>query len=339
MAAEIAEQPAVLDRILTEGRTAVRAVAGSVARHAPRFVLVAGRGSSDHAALYAKYLVEIRLGLPAGLVSPSTTTLYGARPDLRGVLVLAVSQSGGSPDLVESTRVARECGALTVAVTNDAASPLARASALHLALLAGPERAVPATKSYTAQLLTLWLLVDGWRGGDGADAGALPALAAAALARTAEVAAVADRYRFAERLVVTGRGYAHATAREAALKVMETSFLSTHAWSGADLLHGPLAMVDERTPCLVVAPEGAGGAALGPVLARLRERGADLTVVGARAAVESAGGGVVLPGPVPESLSPVLEVLPLQLLAHRLALARGHDPDTPRALGKVTRTR
>jgi glucosamine--fructose-6-phosphate aminotransferase (isomerizing) len=337
MAAEIAEQPLALQRVLDQGLAAIRQAAKRAADHSPRFVLLAARGTSDHAALYAKYLVEIGLGLPAGLASPSTMTAYGARPDLGGVMWVAVSQSGGSPDLVEATAVARSAGALTVAVTNTPASPLAEAAELHLDVLAGPERAVAATKSYTSQLLTLYLLVDAWRGGDGGAARPLPSLAAEVLAR-GDGTRVAGRYRFVERLVTTGRGYAYPTAREAALKLMETSYLSAHAFSGADLLHGPLAMIDQDRPVIAVVPEGVGGAALAPVLERLRERGADLLVVGDQRAAAGAAAAIPLPAGTDEQVAPVLQILPLQQLAHAMAVARAYDPDAPRGLQKVTET-
>ena len=202
MRAEIAQQPGVWHQAL-QRRAEFAEIAGRVAAARPRFVLLAARGTSDHAALYAKYLIEITLGLPAGLVSPSSLTAYGARPDLREVLLLAVSQSGGSPDLVQTVEAARSGGALTLAVTNNAASPLAAAAALHLDIGAGPERAVAATKSYTAQLLALYLLLDHWRGGTGAAAGALPAIGQEMMARAErEMADCAARYRFAQRLVV-----------------------------------------------------------------------------------------------------------------------------------------
>lgn len=338
MAAEIAEQPEVLERVLRDGTKAVDEVAAAVTARRPRFVLLTARGTSDNAALYAKYLVEVLMGTPAGLTSPSTTTAYGARPDLRDVLVIAVSQSGGSPDIVESTAIARECGAITLAVTNSAASPLAAAAELHLDVLAGPELALPATKTYTAQLLTLYLLVSRLSGRGGTDLAALPQLAAEVLADTIDMRELATRYRFASQLVVTARGYAHATAREAALKIMETSYLSTHAFSGADLLHGPLAMVDAASPVIAIAPAGIGGDALAPVLERLAERGADLFVIGAPEHVRSGTLGFTLPGGVAEPLSPILEILPLQRLAYEIAVTRGLDPDAPRALAKVTRT-
>jgi glucosamine--fructose-6-phosphate aminotransferase (isomerizing) len=235
---------------------------------------------------------------------------------------------------VRSIEVARDCGALTVAVTNNADSDLARAAIAHVDVLAGPERAVAATKSYTAQLLALHQLLDRVGGGSGAAAAGLPELADAVLERGEEIAALASRYRFAQRMVTTGRGYSYPTAREAALKLMETAYLSAQAFSAADLLHGPLAMIDPQVPVLAVVADGIGGRAMAPVLPRLAERGADVCIVGSAAA----GAHVLLPPGAPEELSPLLEILPFQLLALHVAVERGGDPDAPRGLAKVTET-
>ena len=338
MAAEISEQPRVWRAILGR-RTDIAAVAGAILRRAPRFVLLAARGTSDNAAMYAKYLVEILLRLPAGLVSPSTITAYGAEPDLRDVLLVAVSQSGVSPDLLRTVEAARRGGAVTLSVTNAPASPLATAAELHIDLLAGPERAVAATKSYTAQLLALYLLIDALRSGTGNAAACLPDAGEAVLARAnPSMACQAARYRFAQRLVATGRGYAYPTAREAALKLMETSYVAGQAFSGADLLHGPLAMLDSQVPVLAIVPGGVAGAAMQPVLPRIRQARADLFVVGAPAAMALADSGFALPDGIEEECSPLLEILPLQLLALHLAVARGENPDAPRRLRKVTET-
>jgi glutamine---fructose-6-phosphate transaminase (isomerizing) len=343
LAAEIDEQPAVMQRLLDVGLRHIRDVAEQVRRRRPRFVLLAGRGTSDHAALYAKYLLEIRLGLPCGLVSPSTMTVYRSRPRLDDVWWIAVSQSGASPDLVESTSIAASCGALTLAVTNAATSELAATASHHIDVLAGPERAVAATKSYTAELLALYLLIDAVAGGDGALARGLPIAAADTLARRPAAAEQAARYRFVERLVVTARGYAYPTAREAALKLMETSYLSAHAFSAADLLHGPLAMIDTDRPVIAVVPDGAGARALEPVLDRLAERGADVLAVGdeevlARWGDRRTTAKLPLPVGVPEEVAPMVQILPLQQVAHALAVARGYDPDAPRGLSKQTLT-
>ncbi|MCQ4042853.1 SIS domain-containing protein [Streptantibioticus rubrisoli] len=340
MSGEMAQQPAVLRRILDEGAPKIRKIAEQIAARNPRFVLLTARGTSDNAALYAKYLIEVLLGKPAGLTSMSTTTAYGAQPDLTDVLVITVSQSGGSPDLVASTQAARDAGAITLAVTNNADSPLAEVSEFHIDVLAGPEKALPATKTYTAELLALYLFVEGLRGGDGSAAEVLPELAQQILDRQAEVKQLAARYRFAERLVLTSRGYGYPTAKEAALKLMETSYIPALSFSGADLLHGPLAMVDNVSPVIAIVTEGKGGQALQPVLDRLRGRGADLVVIGNQAQVDAASAGFVLPtSGVAEEVQPILEIIPLQMLAYEVTIARGQDPDAPRALAKVTETR
>ena len=338
MAAEIAEQPQVLQRLLDDGLPDARGIAKVLHDRAPRFVILAARGTSDHAALYAKYLLEVRLGLPCGLASPSTMTGYGARPQLADCLVVAVSQSGGSPDLVETMTVARECGATTLAVTNAPESHLAAAAELHLDVRAGAERAIAATKTYGAELLALYLLVDAWSGGTGAAAAKLPAAASRLVARRPEVADLAQLYRFASRLVMTARGYAYPTAREAAIKLMETSYLAAHAFSGADLLHGPLAMIDPEYPVVAVVPDGVGAKAMAPVLQRVRERGADLLVVGGRESVPAGTRAFRLPDGLDEEVHPIVDILPLQWLALEIAIARGLDPDAPRGLSKVTET-
>jgi glucosamine--fructose-6-phosphate aminotransferase (isomerizing) len=344
MAADIAEQPEVFARLLDERSGDIAAVAARIAEHRPRNVIFTARGTSDHAALYAAYLTEIRLGIPAGLASPSAITLYGARPDLRDSLVVGVSQSGGSPDLVEVVRVAREQGALTLAVTNAPSSQLAQAAELNIDVAAGAERAVAATKTYTAELLALLLLIEGVRTPDGrlaaeerAALGELPRLAEQALADDT-VTQLAGRYRFADRVVTTGRGYAYATAREAALKLMETSYVAALAFSGADLLHGPLAMADPDVPVLAVVGDGPGGRSMRDVLARLGERRADVVVFSADPDVVPRGGLRVPTPAVDERYGPLVDILALQRLALAVALARGEDPDAPRGLKKITAT-
>jgi glucosamine--fructose-6-phosphate aminotransferase (isomerizing) len=344
MAVDIGDQPEVYARMIEPARAdPIATVAARVAARAPRHVVLTARGTSDHAALYAAYLAEIRLGLPAGLASPSAITVFGARPDLSQALVIGVSQSGTSPDLVEVVRVARDSGALTLAVTNAPGSALASTAELAIDISAGIERAVAATKTYTAELLALLMLIEGVRAGNGA----LPPGERAALAVLPELAALtladqtatelADRYRFAGRIVTTGRGYAYPTAREAALKLMETSYLAALAFSGADLLHGPLAMTDPDVPVLAVVGDGPGGRAMREVLAKLGERRADVVAVGPHPVP---GTAALLRVPaLDERHAPLLDILPLQMLALALALARGEDPDAPRGLHKVTSTR
>lgn len=338
MAEEIAEQPSVFSGLLATRRHLAE-VGARIAERKPRFVLLAARGSSDHAARYAKYLIEIVLKLPTGLVSPSTRTLYDAEPALDDVLLLTVSQSGGSPDLVEVTKSARRNGATTVAVTNTSESALNSAAELSIDIGAGEEVAVAATKSYSATLFALYLLIDAIGGGTGESAREIPDWAQRTLDLGKDaVQGAIQRYRFADQIVTTGRGYSSATAAEAALKLAETSYVSARSFSGADLLHGPVAAVGAETAVLALCSKGKGGAAMRDVLATVHERGADICAIGSSTWDMPAAHHIDVPA-CEEKLAPVLEVLPIQQLAHGLALTRGNDPDRPRGLNKVTRTR
>jgi glucosamine--fructose-6-phosphate aminotransferase (isomerizing) len=339
MAAEIAEQPAVLARQFASQRAEIQEVADFLRNGNHRFVLLAARGTSDHAALYAKYLIETKLGLPVGLASPSTLTAYGSTLDFQHVLWVAVSQSGSSPDLIESTQRASAAGATTLAVTNAPNSPLRAASDLHIDIAGGQETSVAATKTYTAQLQALWLLISAWRGADLGPAEAIPE-AVQELLHLPQVEQLADRYRSTDRLVTVGRGFSYPTAREAALKLMETTYLSAQAFSGADLMHGPFAMIEEGAPVIVIAPEGIGGSLLRPVVERLLERNADMCIVGNTRLTEPNKSVAAIPQPpgLDESLSPIVQIVPLQQLALKMALTRHLDPDQPRGLRKVTET-
>jgi glucosamine--fructose-6-phosphate aminotransferase (isomerizing) len=231
----------------------------------------------------------------------------------------------------------REAGAATIAVLNDAASPLAVASDAVIDIRAGAERAVAATKTFTSQLLALWMLVSTWSGAGVGAAESLPGLVSGLAASPSVIEHVAQRYRFADRVIVTGRGYAYPVAREGALKMMETSYVAAHAFSGADLLHGPIAMVDASTPVLAVAPTGVGATSMHESMQNLRDRGIDVVAIGSGL---GAAATVVVDLPaMTEQLAPIAAAIPLQWLAWQLALDRGFDPDNPRALNKVTRTR
>ncbi|RKS80045.1 glucosamine--fructose-6-phosphate aminotransferase (isomerizing) [Motilibacter peucedani] len=326
MLAEIAEQPAALQRLLHDGSEEIASARRRIASFAPRLVLFVGRGTSGHAGVYAKYLTEVHGGLPTGFISPSSLTVYKARPVLDKAVVITVSQSGGSPDLVEATAALKALGALTVAVTNNAASALAAVADLHVDVLAGPEKAVAATKTYTSELLALYLLLVG------GDASAVPGAAQATLEHDEQVDRAAERYRFTQRVITTGRGFSSATASEAALKLMETSYLSAQAFSAAELLHGPIAVLGPGVPVIAVRTPGAGADSMSPLLERLAAERVDVLTVGPAGGLEVATDGL------PEELHPVVNILPLQRLAWRLALDRGEDPDRPRGLLKVTET-
>jgi glucosamine--fructose-6-phosphate aminotransferase (isomerizing) len=268
--------------------------------------------------------------------------VYGAAIDFRDCLVIGISQSGETPDVAEYVEQARAAGAFTLAITNDEGSLLARGAHLVLATHAGSERAVAATKTYTSQLAALALFWSAWTGAD-ALAGALsedvPAAMAAACAVEDAVKDVAARLSHADRLLVTARGYNYATALETALKVEETCYLAAMPFSAADLMHGPIAVVEPRYPVLLYAAPGKTLESMLALNAELQRRGAETFVVAA-AGTPVTGSATTLRVPlaVPEELTPLVAVLPGQLLALHLSLARGLDPDAPRGLSKVTRT-
>lgn len=330
---EIRSQPAMFAALLDDTSWADD-LATQLTRRKPRFVLFAARGTSDHAALYGKYLVEVELGLPAGLVSPSTATIYRADSRMEDVLFVAVSQSGASPDLVDTLAAARRNGATTVALTNDPTSALAAAAEFSIDVGAGSEVAVAATKTYTAELLALYLMITALSGRRDTDGLArLPAAADRTLLDDERVADAAEHFRDAAYMVVTARGYGYPAAREAALKIIETCHLPALAYSAADLLHGPFAVAEAGTPVLAIVTPGAARDAVCDVMQRLAAVGADVLAVG-----PPAGLPVVTDG-IGEALHPLLQILPLQRLALHLAIGRGCDPDRPRNLSKVTHTR
>jgi len=342
---EILEQPAVVARLAGELAPYRDAVARARAAGV-RFVLYAARGTSDNAAVYGKYLATIHAGLPAGLAVPSSATVYDTPIDLRECLVLGISQSGETPDVAEYVTHARRAGAFTIAITNDETSLLAREAHTTLATRAGHERAVAATKTYTSELAVLALFWATWCD-DRALLSALldevPVALDAALALDAEIAETARWLRFAERLLVAARGYNFATALETALKLKETSYIAAMPYSAADLMHGPIAIVEPGFPAVLFSLDGRALPAMRRLEGDLLKRGAELIVVeDGRSDGASAGDRrrrvLRLPRTLPEALSPLQAIVAGQLLALRLAEARGYDPDKPRGLHKVTRT-
>ncbi len=338
---EIREQPEALGRMLRDGRAKAEAIAARIRERAPRYVVIAARGSSDNAARYAQYLFGAHNRLPVCLATPSLFTAYAAGPALADALVIGVSQSGRSPDIVAVLEAGRKDGSLTVAITNEPASPLAQASEHVLPLLAGAERAVAATKTYTTSLGALAMLSAALEGDASrwAELGRVPALVAAAIEANAALAEKVARYRYAEHFVVVGRGFNYSTAFEIALKMKETSYLVAEPYSPADLLHGPVAMIDRGFPALVVAASGRVLADLVSFVDKLDERHAELVAISDDTSVlERARVALRLPSGVPEWLSPLVAVVPGQLFAVALARTRGLDPDSPRGLTKVTET-
>jgi glutamine---fructose-6-phosphate transaminase (isomerizing) len=340
---EILEQPAAARRLLDAAPAAFAPIAEALRARRPRFAVIAARGTSDNASIYAQYLLAIRNGLVVALAAPSTITLYGARPDMADALVVGISQSGRSPDIVAVLEEARRQGALTVALTNDADSPLAQAADHSVDLRAGPERATAATKTYTAELLAAALLstaIDPPTAHEMDDLAGLPALLAAALTEEPRARELAATHASRERAVALGRGYSYPSAREWALKLQELALVAAMSYSAADFEHGPLALAEPGFPVLAVAPSGPELDAQVALLTRLREdHGARLLVISDSAAARGIDEGLSLPAGIPPWLSPIVEILPGQLYAYHLTVARGLDPENPRTIRKVTETR
>ena len=341
--AEIHEQPAAARRQLDDGRDSIASIAAAVRSRDVQSVVIAARGTSDHAAIYAQYAFGIRHRLTVALAAPSILSVYGVEPRFERSLVIGISQSGASPDVVGVLAAARRQGAPTIAITNEAGSALARAAEHLIDLQAGPERAIAATKTYTTSLLAIARL-SAALGDDAAAAGQLdrvPDAIQEALAVEPEVTALAVDLAAVDRCVVIGRGYEYATAREWGLKLKELAQVFADPYSAADFQHGPLALVEPGVPILAVLPEGPAAAGLAELIAGLRrDLAADVLVLSDSATLRALGSrSIALPGGVPGWLRPVTSIVPAQLFAYHLTQARGLDPEVPRGLEKVTRTR
>jgi glucosamine--fructose-6-phosphate aminotransferase (isomerizing) len=338
---EIHEQPGVLAGLLDMEGEAARALASEIARRGVDHVFIAARGTSDNAARYAQYLLGAANALPVGLTTPSLFTVYERPPRFGNALVMGISQSGQSPDIVAVVAEARRQGALTAAITNARDSALGQAVDYTIDLHAGQEQSVAATKTYTAELMAVAMLSTALSGDQGMaqDLARLPGLVSQTLSTPNAIDRVAERYNYMRHCVVIGRGYNYSTAFEIALKIAELTYTIVQPYSSADFMHGPLALIEPGFPVFVIAPSGRMMADMNAFIATAQARGAELIVISddsqvlARARIP-----LVLPAGVPEWLSPIAAIVPGQLFAMHLAQSRGYDPDRPRALQKVTET-
>ncbi len=341
---EIRQQPEVAAGLLRAAAPVVDAVAAELRRRDAGLVVIAARGTSDHAAVFAQYVLGARNGLPVALAAPSLATLYDASPSYRNALVIGVSQSGQSPDVVGVVAAARRQGALTLAITNEPGSPLAEAAAQVLDLGAGEERSVAATKTYTAELLSVAMLSAALDGDPGPARGQLelvPQAIAAALEAEPEAARIAADQASLGRAVVLGRGFGYATAREWSLKLKEIAQLWADPYSAADFAHGPVALLAPGDAVFASVSSGpARDALVAPLRALVSDLDADVLVLSDDAEARSIGRwSLPVPGGLPEWLNPIAAIVPAQLHAMHLAIARGLDPERPRGLRKVTETR
>src|SRR4051794_26896450 len=339
---EIREQPRALERTLSEELRRLPRFQRLIAKKRPRLVILVARGTSDNAALFGRYLLEITAGIPVSLAAPSISTIYEAPIDYRDALVLAISQSGESTDTNLVLERAREQGAITVGITNEKSSTLARLAEHTFLVRAGKERSVAATKTFTGQVLLMYLIATALGGAIRKDdLERIPELTHDALKLEPEIAALSERYRFMRHAVVVGRGLNYANAFEFALKLMETCYVVAERFSSADFLHGPIALVEPSFPVFAFAPPGVTWKSMDETMAKLQSLRAEVVAVtdsGNRQVDARATRLIRLKRRIKEVLTPIPYIIPAQLFAAFLAAQKGLDPDQPRTISKVTLT-
>jgi glucosamine--fructose-6-phosphate aminotransferase (isomerizing) len=340
MLEEIQQQPAALERLIKGTSRRILRFADSIKKRRTRLIVLVARGSSDNAALFARYLLEISTGIPVSLAAPAVHTLYRTKLDLRDTLVIGISQSGEGLDINMVLENSRRGGATTLAITNEAGSAMTKVADETILIRAGRERSVAATKTYTGQLMIFHLLASALNGDRRfAQVERLPELAAASLRLRPEVAEIVERYVFMDHCVVVGRGLNYANAYEFAIKLMETCYVVAERFSPADFLHGPIALVERRFPAFLFAPPGRTLAGMKQLLNKLVKLGAETVVISSeKSMLEHATRKLKIPERIGEMLSPIPYIIPAQLFAALLADAKGLSPDRPRSLAKVTKT-
>jgi glucosamine--fructose-6-phosphate aminotransferase (isomerizing) len=340
MLEEIAEQPSALAKTIREERGKVERISKFIKERDIDLIVLVARGSSDNAALFGRYLLEITTGIPVSLAAPSVYTLYDAKLKLNRALVIGVSQSGEGVDINAVLEDAKASGAFTTGITNEAESSMTKVVDETILTHGGRERSVAATKTYTGQLLIFNMLAKALsETNHNIDYEAIPDFAAAALEHRPLIERIVERYVFMENCVVVGRGMSYANAYEFALKLMETCYVVAERFSSADFLHGPLALVERHFPILVFAPKGKTSKGVIELMERLKELSADtLAITDDEIVVNLASRSIKMSADIGEFLSPIPYIIPAQLFAGLLSKAKGLDADQPRSLSKVTRT-
>jgi glucosamine--fructose-6-phosphate aminotransferase (isomerizing) len=345
MRAEIVEQPARWTGLIRQEQPRLVQAAELIRTVDPRLLVFAARGSSDHAAMYGQYLAHNLLGIPALLSTPSTVTAFGTELRYPASVMLAVSQSGESPDLLDTVRSATRAGVRVIAFTNNENSTLAGLGDVHINLMAGPELSVAATKTYSAELLALYIVLMLAAGSSWEEVTARTEVAVASASEVVKETAaagerLADAVEGADRVLVIGRGYSMSTAKEGALKLMETNSIAASGWSAADATHGPLGQVTPGTPVIILTGSPGGRESVRSFAEASQELGGRIITIGG--AELDTPNHIELPrvgSGLDPALIPLIEIIPLQQLALCLALRKGVDPDRPPGLKKVTRTR
>ncbi len=339
MLSEIAEQPAALARTISEERSKLSRLGQALRARGIDLIVLVARGSSDNAALFGRYLLEITTGIPVSLSAPSVHTIYNAKLKLDHALVVGVSQSGEGEDINRVLVNARRSGAYTVGITNEPNSSMTNLVDETLLTHGGREQSVAATKTFTGQMLLFYMLATELAETRTVNYEAIPDFVEKALEQRPAILELVQRYVFMENCVVVGRGLAYANAYELALKLMETCYVVAERFSSADFLHGPLAMVERHFPVILFAPPGEMLPGVKSLIERLRELHAETLAI--TSDIETAGlctRSIIMPREIDEFLAPIPYIVPGQLFAALLAEAKGLNPDAPRSLSKVTRT-
>ncbi len=340
MLKEIREQPAALERTLASQLKGVAGFRLFLEKRKPRLVVIVARGTSDNAAQFGRYLIEIMAGIPVSLAAPSVHSIYGASVDYKDAMVVGISQSGESDDISAVLEQARKSGAITVGITNEPKSTLANLAEHVFLVRAGREKSVAATKTYTGQLMSLYLLAYALGAKIRlADLEAIPATAQTALELEAEVGGLAWGFRHIQHAAVVARGLNYANAFEFALKMMETSYVVAERFSAADFLHGPIAIVDRELPVFLFGPSGRVWASVHETLEKLKALKAETVIITDRSnreAARFASTVIRVKASLDELYTPIPYIIPAQLFAAALAGAKNLDADQPRGLRKVT---
>ncbi|MFN0086690.1 MAG: SIS domain-containing protein [Blastocatellia bacterium] len=340
MLAEIEQQPVAIERTIQRESRKIQRFAAALKKNPPRLIVLVARGSSDNAALFGRYLLELTTGIPVSLSAPAVHTVYKAKLNLRDALVIGISQSGEGADINLTLENSRRCGARTLAITNEAGSSMAQLCDETFLIHAGRERSVAATKTYSGQLLLFHLLAAAMSGNrQFAEAERLPDLARSSLLLRDQIEGMVERYAFMKQCVVVGRGLNYANAFEFAIKLMETCYIVAERFSGADFQHGPIAMVDRGFPVFVFAPPGPTLPGMKSLIERLNHLGAETVAITSEPAViKMARRSIRIAPRMNELLSPIPYIIPAQLFAALLSTAKGLSPDRPRSLSKLTHT-
>lgn len=338
---EIHQQPEVINQLITQPQDSIKKLAEKIRSNGIKHLFIAARGTSDNAGRYAQYLLGAHNQLVVTLAAPSLFTIYQQPPDLANTLVVGISQSGKSPDIVSVLEEGKNQGALTAAITNFPDSDLAKAADLVLDLKAGKEKSLAATKTYTSQLTLLASLSTELSSSTQhrQELQKLPEIIDTIFQHETEVDSLVERYRYMTHCVVIGRGLNYASAFEFSLKMKELTYTNAEPYSSADFLHGPVALVDQGFPVFVIAPSGKMVPEMNALVEKVRARHAEIVILSDQDnLLNSADRSISLPPGIPEWLSPIASIIPAQMFAMYLSHTRGFDVDNPRGLNKVTET-